>query len=81
MKAKDYLKFSGEILKRLHDFGIKVDDYKYIDLIKEYDRMNAVGEKKTYIVAVLSERYNICKRKIYKILSRLNKDCQECAVK
>ena len=39
MKAKDYLKFSGEILKRLHDFGIKVDDYQYIDLIKEYDRM------------------------------------------
>lgn len=76
MKAKDYLKFSGEMLKQLHSFGIRISDYQYINLIDDYERMNAVGEKKTYIVAVLSERYNICKRKIYKILSRLNKDCQ-----
>lgn len=75
MKVKDYLKFLGEALKRMHDFGIKIDDYKYISLIEDYERMKEDGEKTTYAVAVLSERYKICDRKIYKILARLYKDC------
>ncbi len=75
MKVKEFLKFSGEILKRLHGFGIKIEDYKYVQLIEDYERMKSEGEKTTYIVAVLSERYNMCNRKIYKILARLYKDC------
>lgn len=28
-----------KVLKRLADMGFKPDDYKYIDLYKEYERM------------------------------------------
>ena len=76
MKVKDFLKISKELLKALHTFGIKIDDYKYVNLIEDYEKITADGYKTTYAVAILSQKYNICERKIYKILSRLNKDCQ-----
>ena len=75
MKIKEFLKISEEMLKRLHVFGIKVNDYKYIGLIEDYEKMKADGEKTTYAVAILSQRYGICERKVYKILSRLNREC------
>ena len=30
MSVKDLLLFSGELLKRLHESGIRIDDYKYV---------------------------------------------------
>ncbi len=70
----------GELLKTLHDFGIKMDDYKYLPLIDDYDTMKAQGDKTVYIVAILSKRYNLCERKIYKILKRMNEECRNRTV-
>ena len=68
--------FSSEMLKRLHECGIRIDDYKYLHMLVEYEDMMLSGEKKTYVVASLSEKYGMCERKFYKVIARLMKDCQ-----
>lgn len=79
MKVKDLLFFSEDLLKKLHDFGIKIDDYQYVNLLNDYEKMKGEGNKQTYVVAKLSQKYNICERKIYKVLARMNIECQNRA--
>ena len=38
------------------------------------------GDKVTYIVSVLSERYSVSERKIYSIIKHLETDCTSGAV-
>ena len=76
MKVADLVKFSGEMLKRLHDFGISTDDYQYMQMYEDFERMRLEGHKTTYIVAYLSERYGMCERKVYKIVRRFRQECQ-----
>lgn len=80
MKVIEILELSSSILKTLHRIGISVGDCKYIEMYDEFERMKSEGNKTTYIVAVLSEKYGICERKIYKIINKLSKDCQILAV-
>jgi hypothetical protein len=75
MKVGDLLKIGVEMLKILHENDIRIDDYKYIPLFLEYQAMKEQGEKTTYVVAILSERYNLCERKVYKVLQAFLKDC------
>lgn len=56
------------------------DDYKYIDLYKEYEQMRRKGEKVTYCVAFLSARHGVSERKVYEILGRFKKECTFHAV-
>ncbi len=80
MKVYEILSLAPEMLKTLHESGIKPDDYKYINLYHEYREIKKHGNKTVYAVAVLSSRYGICERKVYKILRRMETDCQLGAV-
>lgn len=80
MKIVEILELSAPILKTLHRIGIRVEDCKYIEMYDEFEKMKSEGNKTTYVVAVLSSKYGICERKIYKIIDRLSKDCQIRAV-
>lgn len=75
MKVADLVKFSGEMLKRLHDSGITMDDYRYLQMYEEFEQMKSKGEKTTWIVADLSRRHQICERKVYKVIKRFRRDC------
>lgn len=76
MKVIELLTISGEILKVMHENGIKIDDYKYVPLYNDYVAMKAQGLKVTYIIAVLSQKYNICERKVYKVIRAMNQYCR-----
>jgi len=76
MKVADLVKFSGEMLKRLHDSGINTNDYQYLQMYEEFEKLRLEGHKTTWIVADLGRRYGMCERKVYKVLSRFRKDCQ-----
>ena len=47
------------MINRLQAFGAKADDWRYLDLYRDYQRMHQEGDKVTYIVSVLSERYHV----------------------
>lgn len=79
MTAFEILYFNKDLLKRLFELGLKVSDYKYVDLYIDYENMYNTGYK-VYIVSVLSSKYRISEREIYKIINRMKKNCAPCSV-
>ena len=63
MKVIEILNFNRELLKRLQASGIRLEDARYIDLYSDYIRMLDQGEKVSYAVAVLSEKYLVSERR------------------
>ena len=80
MRVYEILSLNREFLERLNNFGISLDDCRWVSVYKEYLHMKKNGDKKTYIVAFLSDKYNICERKVYKIIKTMEKDCKIDAV-
>ena len=92
MKVIEILNFNRELLKRLQASGIRLEDAqilmdkirledaRYIDLYSDYTRMLDQGEKVSYVVAVLSEKYSVSERKVYALVKRFQSDCKPVAV-
>lgn len=80
MTLFEILYFNRELIKRLQRAGFKPDDCRYIELYGEYERMRADGDKVTYIVSSLSEKYKVSERKIYSIVKRFGTRCTVGAV-
>ena len=55
-------------------------DVEYIDLYNDYREMVGNGDKVSYVVAVLSERYHVCERKVYNLIKRFGRHCTIGAV-
>lgn len=70
MIIADFVRISTETLKLLSKFGIRMGDFKYVELYTDYERMVSKGEKISYIVVVLASRYNISQSSVYRILKR-----------
>ena len=68
MKVIEILNFNRELLKRLQASGIRLEDARYIDLYSDYTRMLDQGEKVSYAVAVLSEKYSVSERKVLSLI-------------
>jgi hypothetical protein len=76
MKVYEILSLHREIFERLHDFGIRFEDFKWVELYKDCISMKEDGHKMMYVVAVLAEKYKICERKVYKVIREMEKECQ-----
>lgn len=57
-----------------------MEDARYIDLYSDYTRLMEQGEKVSYAVAVLSEKYSVSERKVYALVKRFRSDCKTPAV-
>ena len=79
MRVIEALKFNREILERLNSIGLKVEDCRFIDLYQDYELMHGKGEKKTYIVSFLAEKYGISERRVYGIIGKFGKCCTDFA--
>uniref|UniRef100_A0AB33JAQ4 Mor transcription activator domain-containing protein n=1 Tax=Prevotella sp. GTC17260 TaxID=3236796 RepID=A0AB33JAQ4_9BACT len=60
--------------------GIKLEDAEYVDLYTDYTTLLDRGEKVSYIVARLSEKYAVSERKVYMLIKRFQNDCKLFAV-
>ncbi|MDR1370826.1 MAG: hypothetical protein LBJ72_11990 [Dysgonamonadaceae bacterium] len=80
MTVYEILNFNRELLNRLVVIGFRPKDCRYIDLYSEYERMRNDGDKITYIVSVLSDKYKVSERKAYDIIKQFKKDCTIRAV-
>lgn len=63
MKVIEILKLNKGMLKTCRKVGIRMEDVQYIELYNDYNRLLDEGEKVSYIVAVLAERYNVCEER------------------
>ncbi len=75
MKVGEVVELTGEMLKRLHGFGIKTDDYKYLQMYEELMRLVSSGLKTTYAVSVVADKFSVCERTVYKVMKRFGRDC------
>lgn len=80
MKIFEIINFHRELLNRLYDTGVRLEDARYVDLYGDYSRMRLEGDKMSYIVARLAEKYAISERKVYSLIKRFKSDCNTFAV-
>ena len=73
MLAIDLVRFCGEILKRLSDADIRLDDYKYVEMCDEYCNLVESGHKKEYAMAIVTEKYGVSESTVRRAVRRLNK--------
>ncbi len=75
MTTSDVLNFNRELLEKLLRAGIRLGDVEYIELYNDYTAMFGGGEKVSYIVAMLAERYHVSERKVYSLVKRFGSEC------
>lgn len=80
MTIFEILKFNRELINRLRNSGIRLEDADYIDLFSDYTSMVSIGHKVTYTVACLAGKYNVSERKVYSLIKRFQSDCNPGAV-
>lgn len=80
MKIIEVLKFNRELIKRLKIAGIRLEDEEFVDLYTDYTTLLNRGEKVSYIIARLSEKYAVSERKVYMLIKRFQSDCKTLAV-
>ena len=73
MKAYKMLFLLRDFMKSMSELGIKMDDYKYIDLCQEYNELVSKGNKREYARAVLSRKYSVSESTVFRIITRMNK--------
>ena len=74
MKVYELLSFNRELIDKIYGAGIKVEDYRYVDLYTEYVALKNKGTKVSYIVYCLSVKFKISERQVYSIVNRMGKD-------
>ncbi len=74
MKCADLVKINRISMELMSKHDIRQSDYAFIELYEEYLVMRDRGDKYNYIIAVLSERYNISDSTVKRIVRRLSKE-------
>lgn len=74
MKAYELLKVNESLLKAMDGASLAIGDIKYVNMVYDFEQMTARGDKKTYIIQSLADKYNIAERTMYRILERLMQD-------
>lgn len=59
-------------MKLMSDHDLKTSDYKYLEMYDKYISMRGMCEKIGYIIAYLSEAYNISESSVKRIIKRLS---------
>lgn len=70
MRIADFIRIHKEMMNLLSKYEIKMDDFKYIDMFEDYDSMVKEGNKVSYIVSYLSDKYCISEASVYRILRK-----------
>lgn len=73
MKRIDLIEFNKELLQKLKFAGIKLEDFKYCELYRDYLAISDKTRTRKEVILTLSEKYGITDRQVYNILKRLEK--------
>lgn len=76
MTIYEVLSLNKELLKTLSEFSININDYKDVQLYEDYLAMKRQGNKITYIVCTLANKYKKCERSVYRIIKHFSKHCK-----
>ena len=71
MIRAEIIDFNKELLQKLKKAGVKLDDYKYCDLYRDYIELSHTERNRKVVFITLSQRYNISDRQVYNIINHL----------
>lgn len=71
MRIIDLVEFNRELLQRMNDAGIRLEDYKYCDLYRDYLQLSDTMKSRKAVILTLAERHHISDRQVYNILHHL----------
>lgn len=80
MNLYDALNICKQPLQVLTKLGYKPGDERYLPMYSDYLDLVERGEKKTYTVAILAERYAISERTVYSVVKRFSYCCNDITV-
>jgi len=73
MRRADLIMFNAEMMRKLKEAGIRLDDYKYVDMWRDYVEMLKTAESRKEVMLSLADRYGITDRQVYNIIKHLEK--------
>ena len=73
MIRAEIIEFNKELLQKLKDAGVRLDDYKYCDLYRDYVEMSGKTKNRKVIMLTLAERYGITDRQVYNIVNHMQR--------
>lgn len=71
MIRAEIIEFNKELLQKLKQSGVKLDDYKYCDLYREYAEMMRTERSRKVVFLTLAQRYGISDRQVYNIINHM----------
>ena len=74
MKVIELVKISKDSMKMMSNLGIKIGDWKHLEMFEEYILMRGKCEKFRYIMAFLAEKYKISESSVKRIVKRLSSE-------
>lgn len=71
MRRIDLVEFNKELLQKLNEAGIRLEDYKYCDLYCDYLKLSETMDTRKAVILTLADMYHITDRQVYNILKHL----------
>ena len=62
MRIIDLVEFNRELLQRMNEAGIRLEDYKYCDLYRDYLKLSETMVTRKTVILTLVERHHISER-------------------
>lgn len=74
MKRADLILFNEEIIRKMRKAGIRLDDYKYVNLYQDYIKLTKEGNRKKVVILTLVQKYDYTDRQVYNIIKHMEKE-------
>ena len=71
MIRADLVEFNKELFQKLKQAGVRLDDYKYCDLYRDYVRLSRKEPSRKTVFLTLAQQYGISDRQVYNIVNHL----------
>lgn len=71
MTRAEIIEFNKELLQHLKEAGVKLEDYRYCDLYRDYTEMSRTERNRKVVFLTLAERYGISDRQVYNIANHM----------
>lgn len=73
MTRADLVEFNKELFQKLKQAGIRLEDFKYCDLYRDYVDLSQKEPNRKVVFLTLAQRYNISDRQVYNIVNHMEK--------
>lgn len=74
MRAYELFSLNESLLKVMDSASLSISDVRYMPAIREYMDMTDAGEKKTYVIQFLSDKYDVADRTLYRIIDKMMRE-------